>query len=192
VLATYPSLKVWIAGCATGEEVYSLAILFAEAGLLDRTIFYATDIDGEALRTAEAGVYDVARAPAMSQAYREAGGTGAYGNVAFDRRLRKNVVFSDHSLSTDQVFAEVHLVTCRNVLIYFDRALQDRAVGLFAEALVRNGFLALGAGESLLFSRERDGFREIDREWRIYQKAPQAPARRAAEGALPPASESVS
>jgi chemotaxis protein methyltransferase CheR len=180
VLATYPSLKVWVAGCATGEEVYSLAILFAETGLLDRTIFYATDIDGEALRAAEAGVYDLARVPAMTQAYQQAGGTAsladyytaAYGGVALDRRLRKQVVFSDHSLATDHVFAEVHLVSCRNVLIYFDRILQDRALGLFADALVRNGFLALGAGESLLFSRERDGFKEIDREWRVYQKSP--------------------
>jgi chemotaxis protein methyltransferase CheR len=178
VLATYPSLKVWVAGCATGEEVYSLAILFAEEGLLDRTIFYATDIDALALRTAEAGSYDLERVTAMTQAYRQAGGTAsladyytaAYGKVAFDRRLRKNMVFSDHSLATDHVFAEVHLVTCRNVLIYFDRALQDRAVGLFADALVRTGFLALGAGESLMFTPQRDAFRELDRQWRIYQK----------------------
>jgi chemotaxis protein methyltransferase CheR len=178
VLATYPSLKVWVAGCATGEEVYSLAILFAEEGLLDRTIFYATDIDGHALRVAESGVYPVERAAQMSQAYQHAGGrasladyyTAAYGKVGFDRRLRKNVVFSDHSLATDHVFAEVQLVTCRNVLIYFDRALQDRAVGLFAEALVRNGFLALGSGESLMFTPQREAFRELDRQWRIYQK----------------------
>ncbi len=183
VLATYPSLKVWIAGCATGEEVYSLAILFAEEGLLDRTIFYATDIDGASLRAAESGVYSLERATAMTQAYQRAGGTGslsdyytaAYGSLVFDRRLRKNVVFSDHSLATDQVFAEVHLVTCRNVLIYFDRDLQDRAVGLFADALVRSGFLALGAGESLLFTPQRDAFREIDRQWRIYQKAAPSP-----------------
>lgn len=179
VLATYPSLKVWVAGCATGEEVYSLAILFAEEGILDRTIFYATDIDHAALRAAEAGVYPRDRAAAMSQAYQQAGGTAsladyytaAYGKVAFDRRLRKNVVFSDHSLATDHVFAEVQLVTCRNVLIYFDRTLQDRALGLFADALVRGGFLALGAGESLMFSPQHAAFRELDREWRIYQKA---------------------
>jgi chemotaxis protein methyltransferase CheR len=184
VLATYPSLKVWVAGCATGEEVHSLAILFAEEGLLDRTIFYATDIDGQALRSAEAGIYDLERAAAMSTAYRHAGGTGsladyytaAYGKVAFDRRLRKHMVFSDHSLATDHVFAEVQLVTCRNVLIYFDRALQDRAVGLFADALVRNGFLALGAGESLLFTPQRDAFRELDRQWRVYQKKPVGPS----------------
>jgi chemotaxis protein methyltransferase CheR len=85
------------------------------------------------------------------------------------------VVFSDHSLATDHVFAEVQLVTCRNVLIYFDRALQDRAVGLFAEALVRNGFLALGSGESLMFTPQREAFRELDRQWRIYQKTPAPP-----------------
>jgi chemotaxis protein methyltransferase CheR len=183
VLATYPSLKVWVAGCATGEEVYSLAIVFAEEKLLDRTILYATDIDGHALRVAESGVYPVERAAQMSQAYQQAGGTAsladyytaAYGKIGFDRRLRKNVVFSDHSLATDHVFAEVQLVTCRNVLIYFDRALQDRAVGLFAEALVRNGFLGLGSGESLMFTPQQDAFRELDRQWRIYQKTPAPP-----------------
>lgn len=178
VLRTYPSLKVWVAGCSTGEELYSLTILFDEEDLLKRTIFYATDVSTEALRQAESGVYDVARAKQFSRNYQDAGGkrslsdyyTAAYGGVAFDRRLRSNVVFSDHSIATDNVFAEVHLVTCRNVLIYFDPELRDRAVGLFRESLVRKGFLGLGAKENLRSSVHAPAFVEVDRENRIYQK----------------------
>ena len=178
VLATYPSLKVWVAGCATGEEVYSLVVLFAEAGLLDRTLFYATDIDPASLQIAERGIYDLSRAADFSRAYQAAGGsrslsdycTAGYGAIAFHRDLRKKIVFSDHSLATDQVFCEVHLVTCRNVLMYFDRRLQDRAVGLFADALVRKGFLGLGSRETLLFCSHRDEFDEVDRPQRIYQR----------------------
>jgi chemotaxis protein methyltransferase CheR len=178
VLATYPSLKVWVAGCATGEEVYSLVILFAEMGLLDRTLFYATDIDPAALQTAERGIYAMSRAADFSRAYQAAGGsrsladyyTAGYGAITFHRELRKRILFSDHSLATDNVFCEVHLVTCRNVLMYFDRRLQDRAVGLFVEALVRKGFLGLGTRETLLFCSHRDKFDEIDRRQRIYQK----------------------
>jgi chemotaxis protein methyltransferase CheR len=178
VLATYPSLKVWVAGCAGGEEVYSLAILFREEGLFERTLFYATDIDPAALRSAETGIFDAARAAAFTRSYQAAGGksslsdhyTAAYGGIKFDRALRKNIVFSDHSLATDQVFAEVHLVTCRNVLMYFDRDLQNRAVGLFAESLVRRGFLSLGTHESLLFCAHQDRFGTVDRRYRIYQR----------------------
>lgn len=178
VLATYPSLKVWVAGCATGEEVYSLVILFAEAGLLDRTLFYATDIDTSSLHTAERGIYELSRAADFSRAYQAAGGgrsltdycTAGYGAITFHRELRKKIVFSDHSLATDHVFCEVHLVTCRNVLMYFDRHLQDRAVGLFVDALVRKGFLGLGSHETLLFCHHRDEFDEVDRQQRIYQK----------------------
>jgi chemotaxis protein methyltransferase CheR len=178
VLATYPSLKVWVAGCATGEEVYSLVILFAEIGLLDRTLFYATDINPSSLHTAERGIYDLTRAADFSRAYQAAGGTrslsdyytAGYGAITFHRELRKKIVFSDHSLATDHVFCEVHLVTCRNVLMYFDRRLQDRAVGLFGEALIRKGFLSLGTRETLLFCSHREEFEEIDRRQRIYQK----------------------
>jgi chemotaxis protein methyltransferase CheR len=178
LLETYPSLKVWVAGCGTGEEVYSLAILLAEAGLLGRTIVYATDVSEQALRTAEQGVYDIERARGFSVNYEKAGGTrslsdyytAAYGRIAFDRRLRENVSFSDHSLATDNVFAEVHLVTCRNVLIYFDEPLRDRAIGLFRDALVRKGFLALGAKDSLRFSPHAVAFADVDRDARIYQR----------------------
>lgn len=178
VLRTYPSLKIWVAGCSTGEEVYSLAILLEEEGLLQRTIVYATDVSTEALRAAELGVYKIDRAQDFSRNYQLAGGkrslsdyyTAAYDGIAFDRRLRANVVFSDHSLATDSVFAEVHLITCRNVMIYFDAALRDRAVALFRESLVRRGFLALGSKESLRGSAHAAGFAELDRPNRLFTK----------------------
>jgi chemotaxis protein methyltransferase CheR len=177
-LRTYPSLKVWVAGCSNGEELYSLAILFREEGLESRTIFYATDINTEALASAEAGVYPMDRVPLFTQNHRRAGGksslsdyyTAAYGNALFDKSLRKRAVFSDHSLVSDSVFAEAHLVCCRNVLIYFNRELQNRAVGLFKDSLVRRGFLGLGSKESLHFSSHAGAFAEFVKEQRIYQK----------------------
>ena len=178
VLQTYPSIKVWVAGCSSGEELWSLAILFDEEGLLERTVFYATDINPEALRTAEAGIYPLERIAQYSANYREAGGrrslsdyyVTAYDAAAFDRRLRRQVVFADHSLATDSVFSEVHLVSCRNVLIYFNRSLQDRALGLFHEALVRHGFLGLGSRESLRFTAHSDSFEDVVPEHRIYRR----------------------
>jgi chemotaxis protein methyltransferase CheR len=177
-LATYPSLRIWVAGCSTGEEFYSLAILLREEGLLDRTTFYCTDIDPEALRSAEQGIYPIDRVARFTQNHRLSGGKGslsthytaAYGSVAFDRSLRKRVVFSDHSLSTDSVFAEVHLVSCRNVLIYFERALQDRVVGLFGESLSRLGFLGLGSRETLRLVPSSARFRDVDGASRWYQR----------------------
>lgn len=178
MLRTYPSLKVWVAGCSAGEEVYSLAILLREEGLLARTIIYATDINAKALQKAESGVYGLERVAGFTANHRKSGArsslsdyyTAAYGNAVFDKSLRKNVVFSDHSLATDSVFAEVQLVSCRNVLIYFDRQLQDRALGLFSEALCRKGFLGIGARESVRFSAHADTFDELVRDDRIYQK----------------------
>ncbi len=178
LLRTYPSLKIWVAGCSTGEEVYSLAILLREEGLLERTLIYATDINPQALQRAEAGVYDLDRIAAFTLNHQRAGGhsslsdyyTAAYGRAVFDKSLRQQVVFSDHSLATDSVFAEVHLVSCRNVLIYFDRTLQNRAVGLFRDALCRKGFLGLGSKESLRFSSSADAFDDFVRDERIFQK----------------------
>lgn len=177
-LRTYPSLKIWVAGCSAGEEVYSLAILLREEGLEERSIIYGTDINTEALKKAEAGVYELDRLPLFTENHRLSGGksslsdyyTAAYGGAVFDRSLRRRIVFSDHSLATDQVFAEVQLVSCRNVLIYFDRELQDRAVGLFNDSLIRKGFLGLGAKETLRFSHYVSAFSEFSREHRIYQK----------------------
>jgi chemotaxis protein methyltransferase CheR len=177
-LQTYPSLKIWVAGCSTGEEVYSLAILLQEEGLLDRSLIYATDINPEALRKAKTGIYDLERIAQFSEAYHATGGraslsdyyTAAYGSAVFDKALRRDIVFSDHSLATDNVFAEVQLVTCRNVLIYFDRVLQDRAIGLFRNSLCRKGFLGLGAKETLSFSAHRAEFSEFAHAEKIYQK----------------------
>jgi chemotaxis protein methyltransferase CheR len=177
-LRTYASLKVWIAGCGTGEEVYSLAVLFREEGLEAKTLFYGTDISPDALAKAEAGLYNLDRMAAFTESHRRAGGksslsdyyTAAYGAAVFDKTLRQRIVFSDHSLVSDAVFAEVQLVSCRNVLIYFNRDLQDRAIGLFRDSLSRGGFLGLGAKESLRFSAHASAFVDFDRTERIYQK----------------------
>jgi len=178
VLRTYPSLKIWIAGCSTGEELYSFAILLKEEGLLARTILYATDINPQSLQAAEAGVYDLDRMAGFTDNHQQSGAstslsdyyTAAYNRAVFDKSLRKNVVFSDHSLATDSVFAEVHMVSCRNVLIYFNRELQDRAVGLFHDSLVRRGFLGIGAKETLRFSQYAGAFEDAVRADRIFHK----------------------
>jgi chemotaxis protein methyltransferase CheR len=178
ILKTYPSLKVWVAGCGHGQELHSLAILFHEEDLLKRTIFYATDINAEALRAAKSGIYPIEAMAGFSRNYLESGGktslshyyTAAHGGAVFDRALRSQVVFSDHSLATDTVFSEVHLVSCRNVMIYFDRELQDRAIGLFRDALVHGGFLGLGATESLPPPTHSDGFTDFLRDERIYRR----------------------
>lgn len=177
-LRTYPSLKVWVAGCSAGEELYSLVILFREEGLEDRTMFYATDINTEALQKAEAGVYDFDRIQLFTKNHQQSGAatslsdyyTAAYGAATFDKSLRKRVVFSDHSLVTDASFGEMHLISCRNVLIYFDRPLQDRAIGLFKDSLARQGFLGIGSKESLRFSSHASAFKEFSRDERLYQR----------------------
>jgi chemotaxis protein methyltransferase CheR len=125
-------------------------------------------------------VYDVERIAGFTEAHRKSGGssslsdyyTAAYGRAVFDKSLREHIVFSDHSLATDSVFAEVQLVSCRNVLIYFNRDLQDRAVGLFRDSLCRKGFLGIGSKETLRFSSHSDAFGELVRDERIYQKLP--------------------
>lgn len=177
-LKTYPSLKVWIAGCSTGEEVYSMAILFKEEGLLDRTIIYATDINPHALAEAKAGIYPLDRIRKFTENHQKSGGrsslsdyyTADYGRAVFDSNLRANVVFSDHSLVSDAVFGEMQLISCRNVMIYFDRALQDRAVGLFKDSLSWNGFLGIGSKETLRFSRHADAFSDFVLPEKIYRR----------------------
>lgn len=168
-LRTYPSLKLWVAGCSSGEEVYSLAIVLAEERLLDRCLIYATDINEQSLERARAGVYATDRVQLFSDNYFKSGGklslsryyTAAYGNAVLSRSLTDNVVFSDHSLATDSVFSEVQVVTCRNVMIYFDRTLQDRVLGLFRDALPRRGFLGLGSKETVHFSGHASSFSEL-------------------------------
>ncbi|HMI88106.1 MAG TPA: protein-glutamate O-methyltransferase CheR [Polyangiaceae bacterium] len=168
-LKTYPSLKLWVAGCSSGEEVYSLAIVLAEERLLDRCFIYATDINEQSLGQARAGVYPIDRMKLFSDNYFKSKGkhslsryyTAAYGGAVLARSLTDNVVFSDHSLATDSVFSEVQVVSCRNVMIYFDRTLQDRVLGLFRDALARRGFLGLGSKETVRFSSHAAHFSEL-------------------------------
>ena len=179
VLQTYPSVKVWVAGCSTGEEAWSLAILLREEGLLDRTQIYATDINPASLDKARQGIFPMEAVRDYTANYQRAGGrhafsdyyTAAYDAARFDPSLCANAVFADHSLATDSVFAETQLVSCRNVLIYFNRALQDRALGLFHESLCHRGFLGLGAKESIDFSSFSTRFDTLARAERIYRKA---------------------
>jgi chemotaxis protein methyltransferase CheR len=178
VLRTYPSLKVWVAGCSTGEEVYSLAILLREEGLLPRTLIYGTDINPHVLAKAQAGIYEADRVAGFTENHRQSGGrsslsdyyTAAYGRVVLDKSLKQHIVFSDHSLATDSVFAEVQLVSCRNVLIYFNPELQSRALGLFREALCRRGFLGIGSKESLRFSTHAQAFDPVLRSEYLFQR----------------------
>src|ERR1700733_9209590 len=178
MLRTYPSLKVWVAGCSAGEEAYSLAILLQEEGLLSKTLIYATDINSGTLQKAGAGVYSVDRIAGFTANHHKSGArsslsdyyTAAYGRAVFDKSLKDHIVFSDHSLATDSVFAEVQLVSLRHVLIYFNRPLQDRAIGLFRDSLCRQGFLGIGAKESLRFSGHSDAFLDFAPAERIFQK----------------------
>lgn len=178
LLRTYPSLKIWIAGCSTGEEVYSMAILLKEEGLLERSLIYATDINPQSLERARQGVYTMDSIRSYTESYQKAGGkrqfsdyyTAAYDAVLMDKSLREHVTFADHSLATDSVFAETQLISCRNVLIYFDRALQDRAIGLFHESLGHRGFLGLGSKESLDFTSFADQFEPVSKRERVFRK----------------------
>lgn len=176
-LATYPSLRLWVAGCGTGEEAYSLAILLHEEGLLERSLIYATDIDLESVQTAKTGAYPLQRMRGFSANYFRAGGrdslaayyTAAYSHAAFSPFLRERILFSDHCLATDTAFAEVQLVSCRNVLIYFDERLQARAVGIIRDALCPRGFLGLGASETLWFSDHETAFEPFAANERLYR-----------------------
>lgn len=180
VLGTYSRIRVWVAGCATGEEAYSLAILLREAGLLHRSRLYATDINDAALEQATSGIYPARHLSSYAGNYRAAGGRGrledhvspGYDHFIVDRELRDSVTFSHHNLQGDGVFAEAQLVSCRNVLIYFDRTLQDRVIGLLGASLVRNGFLWLGPKESLEFGTTRERFEAVSTTDRLYRRLP--------------------
>ena len=177
VLASYPEINIWQAGCAYGQEVYSLAILLEEAGLYERSRIYATDFNDAALVTAGEGIYATREARDWSRNYMEAGGqrslsdyySARYDFIKLDGRLRRNVTFFNHNLVTDEVFCEAHLILCRNVLIYFTNTLQDRTLGLFRDSLVRGGFLCLGTRENIDFSPSAAGFSDIDHGLRVYQ-----------------------
>jgi chemotaxis protein methyltransferase CheR len=179
LLRTYPFTRIWIAGCSTGEEVYSLAIVLEEEGLLERTRIYATDINEAVLERARRGVFNLDKMQEFTQNYLQAGGTRAfseyyladYDGVVFDRRLVENAVFAQHNLVSDRSFNEFHVIVCRNVMIYFDRSLQERVFNLFHESLVRFGVLALGHKETIRFSSAADQYEELDLRERIWRKA---------------------
>lgn len=178
-LATYPSIRVWVAGCGTGEEAWSIAILLREAGLLERALIHATDIDDQSLRAAVSATVPIERAAGFAENYRQAGcfeGLGAHSSssastMTFHPELRSRVHFAEHSLATDAAFAEVQLISCRNVLIYFGQALRDRVVDLFHGALCPCGFLGLGARETLLVSSHASRFATVDESARIYRRS---------------------
>jgi chemotaxis protein methyltransferase CheR len=178
-LATYPVIKIWIAGCSTGEEVYSMAILLQEEGLLHRSVIYATDINQRALQAAKDGVYSLDLMKNYTTNYQKAGGKSAfsdyylakYNSALIDKSLKQNVVFSIHNLAVDRSFNEFQLILCRNVLIYFNQSLQNKVLNLFYESLCPFGFLALGNKESLLFSDKQKHFEDVDKREKIYIKA---------------------
>lgn len=183
VLATYPSIRVWHAGCGTGEEAYSLAILLHEGGLLPRTTIFATDINPAALRAAREGIFPLARLAAYTENYYNSGGRNSFSEyyqagasgVLLDSRFREKIVFCEHNLFSDDVFSETHLVFCRNVMIYFDAVAQRRALRLFSHSLVRSGFLVLGSAESLGCSASRSEFSEMEKGLRVFQKTERPP-----------------
>lgn len=178
VLRTWPHIKVWHAGCATGEEVYSLAILLKEEGLYEKARIYATDFNDSALERAREGIYSLEKIQEGTRNYQSAGGNGSFGQyykssyevANIDKSLRERVTFANHNLVSDGVFGEMQLVFCRNVLIYFDADLKDRVLGLFTESLVNGGFLCLGTKEDLAFSNVKESYEAIDSRARIYKK----------------------
>jgi chemotaxis protein methyltransferase CheR len=183
VLKTFPFIKIWHAGCSTGEEIYSMAILLEEEGLYERAMLYATDIDKNVLAAAKKGIYPIHAFKQYTDNYRRAGGrqslsdyaTARYDSVIMEQRLKRNIVFADHDLATDQVFGEMHVILCRNVLIYFDRPLQQRVFKLFGESLDMGGFLCLGTKESLRFSGNEESFDVVNRSLRIFRKRQMRP-----------------
>jgi len=177
-LATYPLIRVWIAGCATGEEVFSMAILLKEEGLLERTLIYATDINQRCLKKATEGILPIDRMAAYTANYLKSGGKNSFSEyylakfdgALMDKTLRQAILFSAHNLTMDQSFNEFQLILCRNVLIYFNQGLQNKVLGLFYESLCPFGILALGNKESLLSSDKGDKYRTIDKKQKIFMK----------------------
>jgi chemotaxis protein methyltransferase CheR len=177
-LRTYPFTRIWVAGCSTGEEVYSLAILLTEHDLYDRSRIYATDINQLVVDQARQGVYPLDRMQEYTDNYVRAGGkrsfseyyVAAYDGALFEPALSENVVWAQHNLAQDGSFNEFQVILCRNVLIYFDRALQNRVLRLFYESLARFGTLCLGNKESIRFSAYEDSYQEIDEQARIFRR----------------------
>lgn len=178
ILKTYPFIKIWNAGCATGEEAYSMAILLHEEGLYDRTTIYASDFNQNALDKAKEGIFPNRLMKEYSQNYQKSGGieslsnyyTAEYDTVIMNRFIKKNIVWANHNLVTDSVFTEVHLILCRNVMIYFERELQNKVHELFHNSLINGGVLCLGLKESIQFSELNGKYTELDKELRVFKK----------------------
>jgi chemotaxis protein methyltransferase CheR len=178
ILRTYSFIKIWHAGCSTGEEAYSMAIVLKEEGLYDRSTIYATDFNQLALERAKEGVFTTELMKEYTNNYQKAGGkesfseyyTSNYDRVILNQSLKKNIVWANHNLVTDSVFAEVHLILCRNVLIYFDKDLQNRVQTLFCNSLTNGGILCLGSKESLRFANVADHYVELDKKEKIFKK----------------------
>jgi chemotaxis protein methyltransferase CheR len=177
LLSSYSQINIWQAGCAHGQEVYSLAILLEEAGLYERTQIFATDFNANALAFAQEGIYPTRDVRDWSRNYQEAGGarsladyySARYEFIRLDPKLRRNVTFANHNLVSDRVFCEAHLILCRNVLIYFSNPLQDHVLTLFRDSLVRGGYLCLGTRENLRFAPSATAFAVVDAASRIYR-----------------------
>jgi len=178
ILRTYPFIKIWHAGCATGEEAYSMAIILQEEGLYERTTIYATDFNQHALNRAKEGIFSNSMMREYTSNYQLSGGkepfssyyTSSHDNIIMNQSLKKNIVWANHNLVTDSVFAEVHLILCRNVLIYFDNTLQNKVQKLFYESLIKGGILCLGTKEGLRFTDFFEKYTELDKKQRIFKK----------------------
>ena len=178
ILKTYPFIKIWHAGCATGEEAYSMSIIMQEEGLYDRTTIYATDFNQQALNCAKEGIFSNKIIKEYTANYQLSGGknsfssyyTSNHDNVIMNQSLKKNIVWANHNLVSDSVFAEAHLILCRNVLIYFDHNLQNKVQNLFYNSLINGGILCLGSKESLRFTDLHDEYTELDKKHRIFKK----------------------
>ncbi|WP_159886700.1 CheR family methyltransferase [Paenibacillus puerhi] len=178
VLKTYPFVKIWHAGCATGEEVYSMAIVLQEEGFYDRVQIYATDMNQQSLKTAEEGIYPLDAIRKFTVNYNNSGGKASFSDYYYakyqmakmNEDLKRNIVFTAHNLVTDQTFGDMNMIVCRNVLIYFDRQLQNQVFRLFDESLVHRGFLCLGSKESMEFSSLRGTYENVSARWRIFRK----------------------
>lgn len=178
ILKTYPFVRIWHAGCSTGEEVYSMAILLKEEGLYERAQIYATDFNTTVLQKAKEGIYAISDIREYTHNYQQSGGTASfadyytakYDSVIMDNSLKKKITFAEHNLVTDGVFGEMHVVICRNVLIYFNRDLQNTVINLFYDSLSNGCFLCLGSKESISFSSNSANFEIVSDKEKIYRK----------------------
>ncbi|MCH4887881.1 protein-glutamate O-methyltransferase CheR [Acidaminobacter sp. JC074] len=178
MLKTYPSIKIWHAGCSTGEEVVSMAILLKEEGLLGKSTIYATDINEHVLAIAEKGIYDIKHVQAWTKNYQEAGGnrsfseyyTAKFDSVIFDQDLYDHIVFTKHNLIQDKQFITANLIVCRNVLIYFNKGLKNTVLDLLDDSLVAGGILGIGSKESLQFTSLEGKYDTLSSKGRIYKK----------------------